>query len=115
MYYQERWKEYCSEKNIVFDSPTVEQFLSFFTELFNHGISHSVLISAKSAVAHVLKMKNQHISQDPSVMKYFKGSFNLRPPLPKIFFVWDVQIMFEYFRSLGDNRQISDKHYHKNF
>ena len=110
MYYQERWKEYCAEKNIVYDSPTVEQFLSFFTELFNQGVSHSVLISAKSAVAHVLKMKYQHISQHPSVIKYFKGSFNLRPPLPKISFVWDVQIMFEYFRSLGDNRQISDKH-----
>ena len=110
MYYQKRWKEYCTEKNIVYDSPTVEQFLSFFTELFNQGVSHSVLISAKSAVAHVLKMKYQHISQHPSVIKHFKGSFNLRPPLPKISFVWDVQIMFEYFRSLGDNRQISDKH-----
>ena len=55
-------------------------------------------------------MKYQHISQHPSVIKYFKASFNLRPPLPKIYFVWDVQIMFEYFRSLGDNRQISDKH-----
>ena len=110
LYYQERWKEYCAEKNIVYESPTVEQFLSFCTELFNQGGSHSVLISAKSAVAHVLKMKYQHISQHPSVIKYFKGSFNLRPPLPKISFVWDVQIMFEYFRSLGDNRQISDKH-----
>ena len=55
-------------------------------------------------------MKYQHISQHPSVIKYFKGSFTLKPPLPKISFVWDVQIMFEYFRSLGDNRQISDKH-----
>ena len=55
-------------------------------------------------------MKYQHISQHPSVIKNFKGSFNLRPPLPKISFVWDVQIMSEYFRSLGDNRQISDKH-----
>ena len=109
MHYQERWKEYCTEKNIVYDGPTVEQFLSFFTKLFNQGVSHSVLISAKSPVAHILKMKYLHISQHPSVIKYFKGSFNLRPPLPKISFVWDVQIMFEYFRSLGDNRQISDK------
>ena len=109
MYYQERWKEYCAEKNIVYESPTIEQFLSFFTELSNQGGSHSVLIYAKSAVAHVLKMRYQHISQHPLVIKYFKGSFNLRPPLPKISFVWDVQIMFEYFRSLGDNRQISGK------
>ena len=106
LYYQERWKEYCTEKNIVYDSPTVEQFLNFFTELFNQRVSHSVLISSKSAVAHALKMKHQHISQHPSVIKYFKGAFNLRPPLPKISFVWDVKIMFECFRSLGNNRKI---------
>ena len=55
-------------------------------------------------------MKYQHISQQPSVVKYFKGSFYLRPPLPKTSFIWDVQIMFECFRNLGDNSQISDKH-----
>ena len=54
---QTHWKEYCAEKNILYDSPTVEQFLNFFTELFNQGVSHSVLISAKSAVAHVPRMK----------------------------------------------------------
>ena len=102
-------KNIVPEKNILYDSPTVEQFLNFFTELFNQGVSHRVLISAKSAVAHVLRMKYQHILEHLSVIKFFKGSFNLRPPLPKLSFVWDVQIMLEYFRSLGDNRQISKK------
>ena len=32
----------CAEKNI-YDSPTVEQFLNFFTEVFNQGVSYSVL------------------------------------------------------------------------
>ena len=86
-------KNIVQRKHIVYDSPTVEKFLSFFTELFNQGVSHTVLISADSAVAHVLKIKCQHISQHPSVIKCFKGSFHLRPPLPKISFVWDVQII----------------------
>ena len=83
LYYQTRWKEYCVEKNRVYDSPTVDQFLSLSIVLFNLGVSHSVLISAKSAVAHVLKMEYQHISQHASVIKYFKGSFNLRPHCQK--------------------------------
>ena len=29
LHYQTRWKKYFAEKNIVYDSPTVEQFLSF--------------------------------------------------------------------------------------
>ena len=43
-------------------------------------------------------------------MKYFKRSFNLRPSLPKLYFAWYVKIMLEYFRNLGDNNQISEKH-----
>ena len=39
LYYQERWKEHCAEKKIVSDSHTVEQFLKFFTELFNQVVS----------------------------------------------------------------------------
>ena len=27
--YQAHWKKYCVEKNIIYDSPTVEQFLNF--------------------------------------------------------------------------------------
>ena len=105
--YQTCWKEYCEEKTWFM---IILQFLNFFTELFNHGISNSVPISSKSAVAHVLRMKYQHIPHHLSVIKHFKGSFNLRHPLPKLSFVCDVQITFEYFRSLGDNSQISDKH-----
>ena len=88
--YQTRWKEHCAEKNILYDSPTAEQFLNFFTDLVNQGISHGVLISAKNEVAHVLRMKYQHIPQHPSVIKFFKGSFKLRPLLLKLSFVRDV-------------------------
>ena len=100
--YQKHWKVFCAEENINI-------FLNFFNELFNQGVSHSVLVSAESAVEHILRIKYQHISQNPSVIKYFKGSFNLRLPLPRLSFVWDVQIMYEYFRSLGYNKIITDK------
>ena len=55
--YQIRWKEYCAEKSIIHDSSAVEPVLNFFAELFNQVVFHSVLISAKSAVAHVLRIK----------------------------------------------------------
>ena len=66
--YQTRWKKYCAEKNIIYDSPTVEQFLIFFTELFNQGVPHSVIIPAKSAVAYTLRTKYQRIPRHPSVI-----------------------------------------------
>ena len=55
-------------------------------------------------------MEYQHLNHHWSVEKFFKGVFNLRPPLPKLSFVWDVQIMLKHFMQLGDNMQLSDKH-----
>ena len=37
------------------------------------------------------------------------GVFNLRPPKPKLSFVWDVNILFRYFEQQGDNDSLSDK------
>ena len=54
-------------------------------------------------------MKYKHIPQHPSVIKYFKKTCNLKPPLLKLFFVWDVRNRFENFRNLGGNSQISHK------
>ena len=85
--YQTRWKENLAEKNIIFGIPTVEQFLNVFTELFNQGLSHSVLVTTKSAVTHVLRMKYQNIHQHPSVIKHFKGSSSSRPHFSKHSFV----------------------------
>ena len=50
----------------------------------------------------LLGMKYQLIPQHPSIIKYFKGAFKLRPLFPKIFFVWDVQTVWI---SLGANKK----------
>lgn len=38
-----------------------------------------------------------------------KGIYNLRPPKPKLSFVWDVSIIFRYFENLGENDILSDR------
>ena len=42
------------------------------------------------------------------VIKFMKGVFNTRPPTRKFGFVWDVKILFDYFRELGDNENLKD-------
>ena len=37
------------------------------------------------------------------------GVFNLRLPMPKLSFVWDVDILFRYFEQQRDNNSLSDK------
>ena len=41
--------------------------------------------------------------------QYGKGAFNLRPPRPKLQFVWDVRIVFSYLEGKGLNNILPDK------
>ena len=41
--------------------------------------------------------------------QYGKGVFNLRPPRPKLQFVWDVKIVFNYLEEKGLNKNLPDK------
>ena len=44
------------------------------------------------------------------VTRLLKGAFNDRPPLPKYSATWDVQVVLDYLKSLGDNSELSLKH-----
>ena len=41
--------------------------------------------------------------------QYGKDVFNLRPPRPKLQFVWDVKIVFNYLEEKGLNKNLPDK------
>ena len=49
------------------------------------------------------------LNKHPLINKYMTGVFNLRPPKPKLSFVWDVDILFRCFERQGDNNSLSDK------
>ena len=83
--------------------------MNFFTYVYNEGVSCSVEIPAKSAIAHVLNVERKYISQHPSVSNYAKDIYNLRLPLPKVPFVWDVEILFDHIKNLGGNKILSGK------
>ena len=51
------------------------------------------------------------ILEDPQIIKNFKGVYNVRPPSQKIVFLWDVNILFDYFNYKGENDQLSDQSY----
>ena len=107
--YQNQWKKYCAKISVRTATPTLE-FLSSFIELFNKRASHRILVSAKYSVAHVLFMEYQYLTHHYSVEKVFKEVCNVKPPLPKLSFVQDEQIMFNHLMQLGDNVQLLDKH-----
>ena len=96
--------------NISHIQPKITELLDYFTHLYNSGTSYSVLNSSKRVLSHVVFLPPYSpILKHPQIIKYFKGVYNLGPTTQKITFVWDVEILFDYFNHKGENDQLPDK------
>ena len=78
--------------------------------MFEKGVSYSGINSAKCALSHIVNIPPCKVLSDhPLIAQYCKGLYNLRPPQPKLSFVWDVRIIFDYFTTQNYNIYLSDK------
>ena len=83
--------------------------LDFLSAMFEKGHAYSTINSAKCAIATIIHISPyESLNKHPLINKYLTGIFNLRPPMPKLSFVWDVDILFRYFQQQGDNCLLSD-------
>ena len=80
-------------------SPDEPQVLEFLTSLFTAGESYSGINSARSALSTFLaNEKGTTIGNFPSVKRFLKGVFTLRPPIARYNNIWDVNIVLEYIK-----------------
>ena len=108
--YQQKWHTYCQENNINPVTPNITNVLDFLSNLYDQGLSYSAINSAKSALSHIILIPpHTKLSDHLLISQYDKGVFNLRPPRPKLQFVWDVEIVFSYLEEKGSNNILPDK------
>ena len=104
--YIKQWASYS--KNI--GHIEVHHVLHFLSEMVDKRHAHSSINSAKCAIATIAHIPFYNsLNKHPLINKYMTGVFNLRPPKPKLSFVWDVDILFTYFEQQGDYNSLSDK------
>ena len=66
------------------------------TEEFKRGLSYnSPLVSARSALGHCLSCGIIH---HRTVSTFLKGVYNLRPPTPKYFAIWNVNTLLSHIQ-----------------
>lgn len=69
----------------------------FLTELFEQGKSYSTLNTARCALSTFLVNKaGITIGNCANIKRFMKGVFELRPPMPRYKFIWDVSIVLDY-------------------
>jgi len=79
------------------------------TTLFEENLSYSSLNIARSALSTIITVDGMPIDSHPLVVRFLRGVFNLRPPVPRYKKVWDVAIVLRFLRTLSPVASLSLK------
>ena len=101
-----KWSLFCKKNNVYLFEPKVEEILTFFTGLYQQGLSHSSINTTRSAVSLIVSYE---FAQDSRVKQFFKGISKLRPPRPKYDSTWDPKIVLDYYLKNSNNENLTLK------
>eukprot|EP00794_Sanderia_malayensis_P006608 gene6608-7357_t len=95
-----KWIDFCENHAIHIFQPSVPKALEFLVTLFHNGASYSTVNTARSAVSSILLFGGETpFGQLPIIKHFMKGVYELRPNFPKQNDIWDLKVIFDYFRT----------------
>ena len=93
--YIQKWSNFCAQRKINHNQPTVEEVLDSFTRLYTQGPSYSAINTARSALSsYIILHDSTSLGQHRLVSRLLKGIFQTKPPLPRYSETWNVSIVF---------------------
>ena len=107
--YVNKWLNYSCERELDSLHPSVADVIQFLTTLFEKNLSYSSLNTARSALSTIITVDGMSIGNHPLVVRFLKGVFNLRPPVPRYKEVWDVSIVLRFLKTLSPVSSLSLK------
>ena len=109
--YIQKWYKFCTKRKIDRLQPNVHEVLDFLTDLYDSGLSYSAINTARSALSQIIFYNKGActIGAHPFVIKFMKGVFNLRPPVPRYTVMWDVGKLLKKIRKLSPLSSLSLK------
>ena len=92
--------------------PNVSQVLDFLTDLFEAGLGYGAINTARCALFQITVYKKGFttIGAHPWVIRFLRGVYNLRPPVPRYVDTWDVGKLLHKLRRLSPASNLSLKH-----
>ena len=84
--------------------PTIHNIVEFLVHLHGKGYNYKQICQARSAVGVLSNIEN--IGKHPVVKRVMKGMFEENPQFPKYSCVWDVNILFRFFRDLPHQNEL---------
>ena len=84
--------------------------MDFLAEIFELGLEYSIINTHRSAISAFHEpIEGFSVGKHPKVCNLMAGVYNKRPPKPRYCFVWDVETVLRYLKSLPVNKLLSTK------
>lgn len=100
-----RW---CSERSLDSIQATPEIVVDYLASLHKKGLAYRTINLHRSAISYFTSSLNKaSLGSLPLVTKFMKGSFNLKPPLPRYTSTWDPTIVLNYLDNLEHNDMLT--------
>lgn len=96
-----RWTQFCDKWHVSPYHPSVVNILNFLAETFQRDVGYETVNTARSALSSLgIVVDGCRAGNHPLVLRFMKGVFNLRPPLPRYTETWDVQPVLRELKSM---------------
>lgn len=83
--------------------PSIPIILVFLTQIFNDGAQYGTINSHRAALSLIVG----DISDDDRIIRFCKGVYKLRPPLPRYNVTWDANVVLNYLTTLFPNESLT--------
>lgn len=109
--YIKKWIVFCNQKQIDPYVTMIDYGLEFLTTVYNTGVSHSCVATARNALSSFVKILNFQgtFGEHYLTKKFMAGVQTLRPSVPRYSGIWDIKVVFNWLRTLGENYSLSTK------
>ena len=105
-----KWTSWCAEQQVDPFHTTLANVINFLSHSFQERREYATLNTYRSAIsAYHPRIEGWKVGQHPQIMEFMRGVFNRRPPIPKYTDTWNVDIVLQYIRQLGNSQDLSDK------
>ena len=112
-HYESSWRKWicwCDRREIDTIECDLSHVLDFLASLFDEGLEYNTICSYRSAIsAYHAPIEGVVIGKQPLIHSLIAGIFNRRPPKPKYTFIWDVEQVLTYIKSLPLDNSICMK------
>ena len=103
-----KWASWCKKRGRNPLSGPIADVVNFLADLSSQGYHYQSLNCYRSAISSVHEaVDGISVGSHPAVARLLKGAFHRTPPMPRYSSFWDVGIVINYLKSLGNNEGLT--------